>query len=105
MNASTTGEKINMNNQLTSNLKALYAVAENYPNIKSNENFLSLQNELSEAEDKIAYSRQFYNDAVTIYNNKLQMFPSNIIASMFGFTEEELFDGSPEAENVPKVEF
>lgn len=105
MNASSDGEKIEMNNQLTSTLKTLFAVTENYPELKANTNFLNLQNELSEIEDKISYARQFYNDAVTIYNNKLEMFPSNLVAGTFGFKEEALFDSDDAAKEAPKVQF
>ncbi len=105
MNASSNGEKLAMNNQLTSNLRSLFAVAESYPELKANTNFLKLQDELSETEDKITYSRQFYNDAVTIYNNKIQMFPGNIVAGMFGFREEELFNTDDEAKEAPRVQF
>ncbi|MBQ4283640.1 MAG: LemA family protein, partial [Lachnospira sp.] len=87
LNAGSSAEKIAMNKQLTAGLNALFMAAENYPQLKADVNFLRLQDELSETEDKIAYSRQFYNDAVTIYNNKMQMFPGNIIAGMFGFTQ------------------
>lgn len=105
MNASSNGEKLAMNNQLTSNLRSLFAVAENYPELKANTNFLKLQDELSETEDKVTYSRQFYNDAVTIYNNKIQMFPGNMIAGIFGFKEEELFNTDDEAKEAPRVQF
>lgn len=105
MSASTNEEKLAMNNQLTSTLKTLFAVSENYPDLKADVNFIKLQDELSETEDKIAYSRQFYNDAVTIYNNKLQMFPGNLVAGMFGFKEEALFATDDEAKEVPKVQF
>lgn len=105
INAGTNGEKIEMGNQLTSTLKTLFAVAENYPELKANTNFIKLQDELLETEDKVAFSRQFYNDAVTIYNSKLQMFPSNIIAGMFGFREEALFTSVEEAREAPKVQF
>lgn len=105
INASSNQEKLAMNNQLTSTLQTLFAVAENYPELKSNTNFLNLQEELSETEDKVAFSRQFYNDAVTIYNNKLQMFPNNIVAGMFGFKEEMLFNSDDSAKNAPKVQF
>ncbi len=105
MSAGTNEEKIAMNNQLTSELRALFAVTENYPELKANINFMKLQEELSETEEKVAYSRQFYNDAVTIYNNKLQMFPSNIVASMFSFDEEALFDAEIDANKAPKVTF
>ena len=105
MHASSNEQKLEMNNQLTSTLKTLFAVAENYPELKANTNFMSLQEELSETEDKIVYSRQFYNDAVTIYNNKIQMFPGNIIAGIFGFKEEALFDAVAEANTAPRVQF
>lgn len=105
MNAGSDEEKIAMNNQLTSTLKTLFAVTENYPELKANANFLNLQDELSEIEDKVSYARQFYNDAVTIYNNKIQMFPSNIVAGIFGFKEGTLFDSDDAAQSVPKVKF
>ena len=105
MNATSNGEKLAMNNQLASTLRSLFAVVESYPELKSNTNFLRLQDELSETEDKITYSRQFYNDAVTIYNNKIQMFPSNLVAGMFGFREEELFNTDDEAKEAPRVQF
>ena len=105
MNAGSNDEKMAMDNQLAGCLKTLFAVAENYPDLKANKNFENLQNELSETEDKVAYSRQFYNDAVTMYNDKLQTFPTNIIAGMFGFSEEALFATSEEAKEVPKVQF
>ncbi|MBE5883851.1 MAG: LemA family protein [Lachnospiraceae bacterium] len=105
LSAGSNEEKLAMNHQLTSSLKTLFAVAENYPELKANTNFLKLQDELSETEDKIAFSRQFYNDAVTIYNNKRQMFPGNIVAGIFGFQEEALFNTDDEAKEVPRVEF
>ena len=105
MNASSNAEKIEMGNQLTNNLRSLFVVAENYPELKANANFINLQEELSETEDKVSYSRQFYNDAVTMYNNKIQLFPSNIIAGMFGFMEEELFASETDAKSAPKVQF
>lgn len=105
INASSNGEKMAMNNQLTSNLRSLFAVSENYPELKANTNFLQLQEELSETEDKITYARQFYNDAVTIYNNKIQTFPNNMIAGMFGFKEEELFNSVEDAKDAPRVSF
>lgn len=105
MNAGSSKEKFAMNQELTSNLKSLFVVAENYPELKSNVNFLKLQEALAEAEEDVAYARQFYNDSVTIYNNKILMFPGNIVAKIFGFKEEALFDAAEEAENVPKVQF
>lgn len=105
MNASSTEEKLEMNNQLTSTLKTLFAVAENYPELKANENFSKLQAELSDTEDKVTYSRQFYNDAVTIYNNKIQVFPNNLVAGIFGFREEVLFNADDATKVAPKVQF
>ena len=105
MNASTPQEASEANNQLTGALKSLFAVAENYPDLKANSNFQQLQTELSDTEDKISYARQFYNDVVLKYNNACQQFPSSIIAGMFGFNEEEFFQ-APEAERaVPEVKF
>ena len=105
MNATSAGEKLEANNQLTSTLKTLFAVAENYPDLKANQNFSKLQDDLKGTEDKIAFSRQFYNDSVTNYNNKLQMFPNNIVAGMFGFKEETLFNTEDAARVAPKVQF
>lgn len=105
MKASSNEQKLEMNNQLTSTLKTLFAVAESYPDLKANTNFMSLQKELSETEDKLVYARQFYNDAVTIYNTKIQMFPGNLIAGIFGFKEEALFDAVDEANQAPRVQF
>jgi LemA protein len=105
MNATTVKETAEANNQLTNTLKSLFAVAENYPDLKASENFRELQNTLSETEDKIAYSRQFYNDTVLMFNNKVQMFPSNLLANMFHFTEAEFFEVAESEKAVPKVEF
>ena len=105
VNASSNAEKLAMDNQLTTNLRSLFAVSENYPELKANQNFVKLQEELSQTEDKVAYSRQFYNDAVTMYNDKLQTFPANIIGSMFRFEEEALFASEEKAKEAPKVKF
>lgn len=105
MNATNIEEASTANNQLTGALKTLFAVAENYPELKANSNFQQLQSELTETEDKISYSRQFYNDVVLKYNNACQQFPSNIFAKMFGFKEAEFFE-APESETaVPEVKF
>ncbi len=105
MNASSIKETSVADNQLTGALKTLFAVAENYPDLKANSNFQQLQNELSETEDKIAYARQFYNDVVLKYNNACQQFPSNMLAKIFGYKPEEYFE-APEAERmVPEVKF
>lgn len=105
MNAKTVQETAEANNILTETLKSLFAVAENYPDLKASENFRELQGQLEETENKIAYSRQFYNDTVLMYNNKCQMVPSNIIASLFNFQEEEFFEIEETKREVPKVEF
>lgn len=105
MNAKTVQENAEANNMLTDSLKSLFAVAENYPELKASENFRQLQAQLSETEDKIAYSRQFYNDTVLMFNNKVQMFPSNILASLFHFTEAEYFEIAESDRAVPEVKF
>ena len=105
MNANGVKEIGEANTQLSNTLKTLFAVAENYPELKANENFKELQAQLAQTEDKIAYSRQFYNDSVMMYNNKCQTFPSNIFAGMFGFKEADFFEAAGEARSVPKVEF
>ncbi len=105
MNATTAAEKMAADNQLTSTLKTLFAVSENYPDLKANENFSKLQDDLKGTEDKVAFSRQFYNDSVTSYNNKLLMFPTNLIGKMFGFKEEVLFKTEEAAKAAPKVQF
>jgi LemA protein len=105
INAKGPAEAAAANNQLTDTLKTLFAVVENYPNLKANENFLKLQEELSGTENKIAFARQFYNDVVMDYNNAAQMFPSNIFAGMFNFKAAEFYT-VPEAEReAPKVKF
>lgn len=102
---STNKEKLNIDEQLNSLLKSLYLVAEKYPILKSNVQFLKLQNSLAEIEEDISYARQFYNDAVTIYNDKLMSFPNNLIASMFHFKEEPLFDAFKNNDQVPHIHF
>ncbi len=99
-NAKTVGANAEANNMLTGALKTLFAVAEAYPELKANENFMMLQEELSGVESKIAYSRQFYNDTVLKYDNRREMFPSNVIAGMFNFKEREYFE-IEEAEKGP----
>ncbi len=105
VDAKTTEEEIKADGELSRALGRLMAVAEAYPDLKANTNFLDLQANLKETEDKIQYARQFYNDAVLIYKNKLEMFPSNIIASMFGFKQEAFFEASEADKEVPKVQF
>ncbi len=104
--ATTVSEKADLDNQLSGTLKTIMAVTENYPDLKANQNFTQLQEELRSTENKISYSRQFYNDSVTIYNTKLQVFPTNIIAGMFNFTPANLFKTtSEEAKQNVKVDF
>lgn len=104
--AGTVSEKAELNNQLSSALKTIIAVSENYPDLKANQGFINLQKELQNTEDKISFSRQFYNDSATMYNTKLEMFPSNIIAGMFNFSAEPLFEAeSDEARKNVKVDF
>lgn len=98
-------EAAKANDQLTNTLKTLFAVAENYPDLKANQNFLKLQEELAHTENNIAFARQFYNDVVMDYNNRVQMFPSSIIANIFNFPPAEFYS-IPEVEReVPKVKF
>ena len=105
MNAQTVQDKANASNMLSNTLKSLFAVAENYPQLKANENFLQLQEELSGTENKIAYARQHYNDIVMEFNVRIQVFPNNLIAGPLGFSKKELFS-TPESERaVPKVKF
>ncbi|HTX61391.1 MAG TPA: LemA family protein [Methanobacterium sp.] len=105
MNAQTVQENAEANNMLTGALKSLFAVAENYPDLKASQNFQDLQRQLSETEDKIAYSRQFYNDTVLMFNNKIQMFPSNLVARQFNFQESEFFEAPDAEREVPEVKF
>lgn len=98
-------EEIKANNELSNALGRLFAVAESYPDLKANTNFLDLQNNLKDTEDKIQYARQFYNDSVLNYKNKIEMFPSNIIASIFGFKPEAFFEADEASKEVPKVQF
>ncbi len=98
-------EQAEAENFLTSALRQLFAVAEDYPELRASENFAGLQEELSETEDRIAISRQIYNDTVLTYNNRVQQVPTNVVASVFGFREREFFEGGDEAEEAPAVEF
>ncbi|MEK6935030.1 MAG: LemA family protein [Nanoarchaeota archaeon] len=98
-------KKAQASNQITEALKTIFAVAENYPKLKASKNFLHLQEELSGTESKIAYARQFYNDSVLTLNQKVQTFPSKIIASLFGFKEKEYFEIEEEAKKPVKVKF
>ena len=92
-------------NMLSGALRQLFALSESYPDLKANQNFLSLQEELTSTEDRIAYARQFYNDSVLSYNNKIQVFPRNLLASTFNFIKREYFQAEPEATGPVKVQF
>lgn len=99
--ASTDAEKFEAENQLTGTLRTLFAVAESYPDLKANENFINLQNTLNQTEGEIAQSRKYYNAVVREYNDKCQMFPSSIIASMFGYSKKAMFEiDEAQRENV-----
>ena len=105
-NASSVSEKAQLDGELSNTLKTIMAVSESYPELKANQNFSELSEELRNTENKISFSRQFYNDTVTMYNTKLQVFPSNIIAGMFNFTARDLFKTeSDEARKNVKVDF
>jgi LemA protein len=106
INAGTVKEQGQAENMLTGALKSLFAVVENYPDLKANQNFLMLQEELAGTEGKIAYARQFYNDTVMKFNLRQQVFPSSIIANMFNFKEKEYFEIEEEEAREPvKVKF
>jgi LemA protein len=106
INAGTVKDQAQAENMLSGALKTLFAVAENYPELKANQNFLMLQEELAGTEGKIAYARQFYNDMVMKFNQKQQVFPSNIIANMFSFKERDYFEiEEPAAREPVKVSF
>lgn len=101
----STKDKAKASNQITDALKSIFAVAENYPQLKANENFMQLQEELSGTESKIAYARQFYNDSVMTYNEAIQVFPNTVFAKMFSFKHKEFFETSAEEKKNVKVEF
>ena len=103
--AETVKENEKANNHLTKTLKNLFAVAEAYPDLKADKSFEDLMKQLSETENQIAYYRQMYNDVVWQYNNKCQMFPSNIIASFFGFEEERYFEINENEKAAPHINF
>jgi LemA protein len=103
--AGSPGQAAEANNMLTQTLRSLFAVAEAYPDLKANQNFLDLQNELSDTEDKIAYARQFYNTNVLSYNAKTETFPTVVFANMFNFEPAEFFEAEEEARQDVKVDF
>jgi LemA protein len=98
-------DKIKAEGELSSALARLLAVAEAYPDLKANQNYLSLQEELTSTENRVAYSRQFYNDNVTKLNTRIETFPTVLVAGMFGFKAEPLFEAPAEAKEAPKVQF
>ena len=103
--ATTPEEEMAASGDLNKALSRLMVLTESYPELKANENFLSLQADLKDCEEKIAYARQFYNDSVLSYMNKVEMFPSNVVASMFGFKEMKYFEISEGEKEAPKVSF
>ncbi len=106
INASGVAEQAKAENMLTSTLRSLFAVAENYPDLKANTNMLAVQEELVSTENKISFARQHYNDCVMIYNTRTETVPSNIIAGMFNFAPREFFELENEGERAaPKVKF
>jgi LemA protein len=105
MNAGSPKEKAEADNMLSGTLKSLFAVSENYPELKANENFLGLQRDLSDTEDKIAYARQFYNSNVRDYNIKTKVFPNVLLANMFGFKSAEFYEAENEARQDVSVSF
>ena len=105
ISAKTPEEEMKASGEITQAVSKLFALAESYPELKANENFMNLQNELKETEDKISYARQFYNDTVMTYNNKVQMFPSNIIANMFNFKTETFFEAEESERKNVEVKF
>jgi LemA protein len=105
MTAKTPQESMDANNILTGALKTLFAVAESYPDLKANQNFLQLQDELTHTEDKISYSRQHFNDSVMQFNNLIETFPGNIFANMMGKKERQMLQIPEASREVPKVSF
>ena len=105
LKAPTLEKRMKAGSELQSALRSIFAIAENYPNLKANENFLHLQEELSAIEDKIAYSRQFYNDTILSYNNSVESFPGNVFANLYGKKEKDFLKIPTEEKAVPKVEF
>ena len=105
LSAGTPDEKMKSSGELSQAISKLFALAESYPDLKANTNFLDLQSQLKDIEDKISYARQFYNDAVLMYNNKIEMFPSNLIAGMFKFDKESFFEANEEERKNIEVKF
>ena len=103
--ASGINEELEASNQVTSALNKLFALSESYPDLKANSNFMSLQNDLKETEDKLSYARSFYNDTVLNYNNLREQFPSNIVAGIFKFEKIDFFKTDEKSKETPQVKF
>ncbi len=103
--ASGINEELEASNQVTSALNKLFALSESYPDLKANSNFMSLQNDLKETEDKLSYARSFYNDTVLNYNNLREQFPSNIVAGIFKFEMIDFFKTDEKSKETPQVKF
>ena len=98
------GNKINVNEQLTQGISKIIAISENYPELKANQNFLELSRDLTKIEDEIANSRKYYNGSVRIFNTKIQVFPNNIVASIFGFKQANMFEAANDEKSNVKVD-
>jgi len=105
LSSNSKNDKIKSNSDIDNTINKLFALTENYPDLKASTNFQNLQTQLKEIEDKIAYARQFYNDTVLLYNNRVEMFPSNIIANIFNFKQETFFEASEKDKENIKVKF
>ncbi|USN45210.1 MAG: LemA family protein [Candidatus Woesearchaeota archaeon] len=105
MQAGSIEEKAHASNMLANTLKSLFAVSENYPDLKANQNFMQLQEEITGTENKIAYARQHYNDMVMLFNTKIEKFPNNVFAGILHFTQESLFEATAEEKKNVKVAF
>jgi LemA protein len=105
INAQSPAEQAQAENVLSGALKSLFAVAEAYPDLKANQNFLNLQEELTASEDRVAYARQYYHDSELSYNTQIQKFPTVLLAGMFNFDQREFFDAAPEDTETPQVQF
>lgn len=103
--AKTPEEEMKASGEITQALNKLFALSESYPDLKANENFISLQADLKDTEDKISYARQFYNDSVLTYNNKVEMVPSNIIAGITGFKTAAFFEADEADKKTPEIKF
>ena len=106
IDARSVSEQAQAENMLTAALRQLFALSENYPDLKANQNFLALQEELTSTENKIAFARQHYNDVVMRYNTRIETFPTRLIAEKFGFTRQDLFElEEPQQREAPRVRF